>query len=165
MLVGILLLQYTTTCKCHNEVGNFSNYCQQVRKAIEDSRKDFLLNPSAHRVHRLPMLHRENIPICPIVFSVSSPINFLCRHLPYWLKHITNFSPTHSIKSTHSLIERLNKCKIPPNSILLSFDTKDLSPSVPINPTINQVVSEILKKSSVFAHINDEFISLLKAII
>ena len=102
------------------------------------------LNPrdsSAPRLYGLPKIHKESIPLRPIVSNVGGPTYQLARHLVKPLQTLVGLNNSH-IKNSMDFVSRIEKIKSKTNDILVSFDVVSLFTNVPVQDTL-----DIIKKS------------------
>ncbi|XP_072375519.1 uncharacterized protein [Diabrotica undecimpunctata] len=104
-------------------------------------------NPLIPRLYGLPKIHKEGIPIRPVVSFINTPVSIISKFILRVIKDITGFSPTFSIKNSSQLISKLNHIKLLPDMTMLSFDVSNLFTSVPKLETI-QLVQDLLTSKS-----------------
>lgn len=94
-------------------------------------------NPKIPVMYCLPKIHNtdkrnlEDIPLRRVIAQMQAPSSKLAHWLNSIFKNITDFESKFSIKNTYTLIEKIKNIEVPENSFLVSFDIKDLFPSVP----------------------------------
>jgi hypothetical protein len=148
----------------------FSKFNAEVRKVISGS--EFIIPPSSKsslkvmnpippRLYGLPKIHKEGIPIRPIVSFNSSPTYKLAKYLDLWFKRNTNFESGYAVKNSVDLIDNISNFTPPPDSILVSFDVASLFPNVPLSPTLESI-TDILTEANVSTPAAEEFTSLLR---
>lgn len=107
-------------------------------------------NPQIPKLYGLPKLHKEGNPMRPVVSCVSAPSSEVCKKLISTLPDLIKFKPKYAVKTNICLIDHLRKCrKIPKNGKLISFDVKNLFPSIPTD----ELKSIIINKTD---HLNKE---------
>lgn len=106
-----------------------------------------LMNPSAPSMIALPKIHKANIPMRPIINYKTAPSYKLSKYLKTILKDTIDLENKHTIDNTMHLVNRLDDVEITENTRLVSFDIKDLYPSIPVTDTINIIHRTLLKKS------------------
>ncbi|XP_020295119.1 uncharacterized protein LOC109860447 [Pseudomyrmex gracilis] len=92
------------------------------------------------RLYGLPKIHKNNIPLRPIVSAINSPTYDLARFLVSKLEPLTGKTDT-TIKNSSDFISKIKNIKLQPNDILDSFDIVFLFTQVPIYDTINIIKS------------------------
>lgn len=114
-----------------------------VRKYIDKDTKDKLINAYAHlpRIHGLPKLHKENIPMRPVVDTINSPAYELCKFMNDILKNIIDQSK-YNIKNTYEFKEFITQVKIPKGHKLVSYDARSLY----TNTDIDSVIEDLRNK-------------------
>ena len=85
----------------------FSSQVKEVRRVINSSnviiknesvRRALLVpNPTPPLLYGLPKVHKEHIPMRPVVSFVSSPTYYLAKFLDRWFKSRIEFVPPHSV--------------------------------------------------------------------
>ncbi|XP_054853995.1 uncharacterized protein LOC129342319, partial [Eublepharis macularius] len=92
----------------------------------------------------LPKIHKDSVPLRPIVSAIGSPTYELARHLADLLQdHIGKTSSY--IKDSADFINKISSLKLNPQDILVSFDVVSLFTKVPVKDTIaliNQIFPE-----------------------
>ncbi|XP_046397784.1 uncharacterized protein LOC124164498 [Ischnura elegans] len=99
------------------------------------------LLPSASkppRLYGLPKVHKEGIPLRPIVSNIGAPTYLLAQYLAEALQPFTGNSSSFVKNSTH-FIERLQETTVKNGDLLVSFDIVSLFTNVPINDSIKIV--------------------------
>ena len=91
--------------------------------------------PSLPYIYGLPKIHKNNIPMRPIVSNINSPSYKLAKWLAKELSPLLgSFSPSH-LKHNTDLLNRL-KNVIPQNKKFISFDVSSLYTNVPVKVTL-----------------------------
>ncbi|UYV61346.1 hypothetical protein LAZ67_1004494 [Cordylochernes scorpioides] len=121
--------QNTATCSFKKEINNL------LRKKIISSEecKNFLSNiMSKAYIYGLPKLHKEGIPLRPIIAYHLSPAAPLATYLAKILAPMLrdSDSPT-TISSIPVFIGKLQQTTVTPDTIMVSFDVVNLYPSLP----------------------------------
>lgn len=98
----------------------------------------FVKNPQPPKIYGLPKLHKENIPLRPIVSTISSPGYKIAKYLNNILKHLSQLS-SYNIKNSHEFKNFIDTITLRENDELLSFDVVSLFTNVPIEIAIIQV--------------------------
>lgn len=114
-----------------------------------EKRRLVIMNPQAPKLYSLIKLHKENYPIRPVVSFVSAPSTKLSKTLINIILQFCKFRPKYSIKNSYELVKNIKHLTIPRNAKLISFDVKNLFPSVPPNEVLN-LVEELLIKNKVY---------------
>ena len=96
---------------------------------------------SAPRFYGLPKIHKESVPLRPIVSNIGGPSYQLARYLTEPLQKLTGLNDSH-IKNSIDFVNKITKIKTKPNDILVSFDVVSLFTNVPVQDTL-----DIIKQS------------------
>ena len=99
-----------------------------------------LMNPQPPILYGLPKLHKTNYPLRPVVSYINTPTYKICKYLNDLLKNmvISKFS----IKNSFELTKNLQNLNIQNTDKLISFDVKNLFPSIPI-PELKIILNQI----------------------
>ena len=73
------------------------------------------------RLYGLPKIHKEGVPLRPIVSNIGTPTYQLSKHLSGLLNPLTRNS-VHHVKNSFHFIEILKSLKIKPDYLIVSFD-------------------------------------------
>jgi len=118
----------------------------------EDQRKK--LNPTGSkppRLYGLPKIHKEGVPLRPIVSNIGAPTYQLSKHLAEILGPLTGRSTQH-VKNSSQFVQTLDSIILQPEEILVSFDVISLFTNVPIVQSL-----DLLSK-----HFNKDILVLFK---
>lgn len=134
---------------------SYQRNLKECLKATEDTLSHFNIkafsivssNPRVPCLYSLPKIHKDNIPVRPIVSFIGSPTYLLSKELNRTLLSNVSFSSPFSIKNSIDLVSKLSSLTVPPNSFLVSFDVANLFPSVPLDQTLS-LVRELLFDST-----------------
>lgn len=94
------------------------------------------MNPRPPILRAQPKIHKKDTPIRPVINYIPAPAYKLAKHLTTILKEILDLPYTYTIRNTNELITKLQNINITEHSRLVSFDIKDLYPSIPVDETI-----------------------------
>ncbi|KAJ8685406.1 hypothetical protein QAD02_021199 [Eretmocerus hayati] len=89
------------------------------------------------KIYGLPKIHKEGVPLRPIVSAVNSPTYFLSKTVDKILKACLSKAESY-IKNSH-FISQVTKIKVPRDHIGFSLDIKALFPSTPLDLTVQAV--------------------------
>ncbi|XP_036347364.1 uncharacterized protein LOC118756725, partial [Rhagoletis pomonella] len=106
-----------------------------------------IMNPSAPPMNALPKIHKLGTPMRPIINHRSAPSYKLSKHLKTILKDNLRLPNKYTISNTTELIEKIKDSAITMDTKLVSFDIKDLYPSIPITETIDIVFKILIEKT------------------
>ncbi|KFD50083.1 hypothetical protein M514_09043 [Trichuris suis] len=99
------------------------------------SHLEFASSYKPPELYDLPKLHKPGIPLRPIISAVSSVTSELSRYLKKIRKPVTDKEPSF-VKNSKTLVDELRSWPLAPDEILVSYDVKDLFPSIPISRTL-----------------------------
>ena len=98
------------------------------------------------KFYGLPKVHKEGIPLRPIVSSIGAVIYVTPKELSRIPKPLVGKSP-HHIQNNQDFIEHLKGIQLGPDEILMSYDVKVLFTSVPIQHALN-IIEKLLKEDT-----------------
>ena len=126
------------------------NCINQKLKQLKD--KDKLNETTYHRIrpndattakfYGLPKIHKENIPLRPIVSLPGSPTYKLSKHLAMTLHPLVKTS-THTVNNANAFLTNIKDLKLEPDEIMISFDVVSLFTSIPLD-TAKRITNELL---------------------
>ena len=96
------------------------------------------------KFYGLPMVHKPDTPLRPIVFSCRSVTYGVAKELAKILKPLVGKSP-HHINSTQDFVEQVKHITLVPGEYLSSYNVSVLFTSVPVGPALN-IIRDLLDK-------------------
>lgn len=81
-----------------------------------------------------PKIHKDDVPLRPIVSYVGSPLYNLSKYLATLLKHAYVIDDTHT-KNSFEFVTFIQNFKVPDNYVLLSLDVISLFTNIPTDLT------------------------------
>ena len=96
------------------------------------------------KFYGLPKVHKQGIPLRPIVSSIGSATYNTAKELSRILKPLVGKS-RHHIHNNQDFLEDLKGIQIQPDEVMMSFDVKALFTSVPIEPAL-VIIEKLLKE-------------------
>ena len=90
----------------------------------------------------LPKIHKQDIPLRPIVSSTGTVSYNTSKELANILKPLVGRT-SHHLKNTKDFIEQIKDVKLLPNETIVSYDIKALFTSLPIQPVINIIKNKL----------------------
>ncbi|XP_072019690.1 uncharacterized protein [Amphiura filiformis] len=132
-----------------------------------DKKKASHLTPKhtvSPRIYGLPKIHKENMPLRPIVSSINSPCYNLVKHLADILTPLSG-KGTSYIKNSQHFVEKARQIPIEPGDLLVSFDVVSLFTNVPIDDA-SKIIGDILRDDDTLKNrtrmTSDEIVELRK---
>ena len=128
---------------------------RQVAKALRESEdrgelpkeRRLLLTPHASvapQLYGLPKVHKEGIPLRPIVSAIGSPIYSLAKELARILSPLAGRTSSYIKNSTH-FVQKVWNTPLDKPDRLVSFNVVSLFTKVPVNEAM-VVIEEMLEK-------------------
>ena len=88
---------------------------------------------SPPQIYGLPKIHKEGIPLRPIVAAIGSPTHQLARELAGILSPLAGRSPSH-VKNSADFVNQIHQVSLEETDVLASFDVVSLFTRVPGTP-------------------------------
>jgi len=95
-------------------------------------------NSKTPHFYGVPKIHKQNIPLRPIVSSINAPTHLLAKYLLKILNPLVGNTDSY-IKNSQHFLEKLSQIDIDPNNTLVSFDVVSLFTNVPVDKTLTVV--------------------------
>ena len=87
----------------------------------------------APRIYGFPKIHKQGIPLRPIVSFVESPTTYnLSKEITRILSHLVGRSKRH-VKNSYDFVEFLNTIKVDDNESMVSFNVVSLFTKIPVD--------------------------------
>ena len=93
------------------------------------------------KIYGLPKLHKNNVPLRPIVSCFQSPFTPFSKYLKQILSKVA-YKNYFYIKDARHFKENLKNFKISDNYILISLDVISLNTRVPISLSLESIKSK-----------------------
>ena len=128
----------------------FTRETRAVLKSIEKKgnldRKTYLKlypsDPLPPLFYGLPKIHKEGIPLRPIVSSIGSVTYDVSKHIAGLLSNLVGKSAYH-VKDTNSFVGDLKDVTIENDEVMVSFDVEALFTSVPVHVACEEARSKL----------------------
>ena len=121
------------TKKLERELSERLKHLEFIGKLPPGLRKR--LNPSHSyipQLYGLPKVHKDGIPLRPIVSTIGSVNYNLAKEMTRILNPLTGTTPSHILNSTH-FVQLSHKVKLDDKDLMVSFDVCGLFTKVPID--------------------------------
>lgn len=108
------------------------------KKYIIDKQRKFLRQPPSNipRIHGYPKIHKEQIPLRPVVSTLGSPAYNLSKFAANILNAIKN-KEYYNVCNTKEFLDKIKDIDIDSNYTMISLDVKSLYTSVSHNLAMN----------------------------
>ena len=93
-------------------------------------------SPSPY-IYGLPKVHKDGVPVRPIISTIKSPTYALARMLTRIIVPLAGDTPSYVQDSAH-FVETLNIMTATSNTIMVSFDVTSLFTSVPVDEALQE---------------------------
>lgn len=132
------------------------SYETKIEKTLRKHKEHFLdkqrkrLTPHHSKtphMYGLPKIHKQGVPLRPIVSSRDSPSRELCRFLLPILKPLSGYSDSH-VTNTKHFVEITKDMKISDTDTLVSFDVESLFTNIPVNETLRIIETRLHNDNS-----------------
>ncbi|XP_045535026.1 uncharacterized protein LOC123721196 [Papilio machaon] len=99
------------------------------------------------KLYGLPKVHKDNVPLRPIVSQIDSPTYYLAKHVANVLQPLVGRTTSH-VKNSRHVVNILKDTRVEADEIMVSFDVDSLFTNVPIKDSID-VIKVILNKNNI----------------
>jgi hypothetical protein len=126
--------EHLTTTGSYKKLSSnpISKVIKEVKKVIKDSNLDEMtkkrLTPSClitPRIYGLPKIHKEGVPLRPIVNTIGSPTYELTKYVAKILGPLVGNTDSY-IKDSSDFVKLIKEEKVEPKDMLISFDVVSL---------------------------------------
>ncbi|CAH2217173.1 jg12081 [Pararge aegeria aegeria] len=102
------------------------------------------------KLYGLPKIHKEGVPIRPIVSQIDSPNYELANHISTILQPLVGHTASY-VKDSRHFVHVLRDLKIQEDECMLNFDVDSLFTNVPINDCL-EVINRKLQDNDIPPH-------------
>jgi hypothetical protein len=147
---NIRMIEHLSQCGSYKKLPNnpIAKIMKEVKIAIKNSSLDNRIKkrllPSSEitpTIYGLPKIHKDGVPLRPIVNTIGSPTYELAKYVAKILGPLVGHTESF-IKDSNGFLKIIKKEKIKPKDILISFDIVSLFTKIPLDEAI-QVVKEV----------------------
>jgi hypothetical protein len=106
------------------------------------------------RLYGLPKIHKEGVPLRPIVNNIGAPTYQLSKYLAGLLSQLTGNS-AHNVKNSFQFVRILESLRIQPEDLMVSFNVVSLFTNIPIVDSLELLIH----------HFEDDVLALFKHVL
>jgi hypothetical protein len=161
---GLRLLKKDPTAKFQRNVKDVVKKCNIIINK-SNKYKFIQIKPQAPKLNALIKLHKDNLPIRPVVNYKNAPPYYIAKFLAKWLKQNMDLPFKYNIDSTIHCAEALKKINIQPTSKIITSDITNLYTSIPSNEVIDLINQKLHEIGLDNKNLQDEVIELAKVTI
>lgn len=150
-----------------------TKYQNNIKSAIKkidlimnnsDKLKIINMNPKAPNLRALPKIHKDNVPIRPIVNFRSAPGYKLSSFLQKYLKSNITLINNRSLSNSKQLINKIEGIKFDINSKMCSLDLVNMYTNIPLRGALKAIEANLFRNNINKNEIK-EVITLLKLVL
>lgn len=150
----------------NNSIRKFSKIVKELVKASNEHTTKNLIetNPYTPRIYGAPKIHKEGVPIRPIVNTIDGPTYHLAKYLAKKRKPLLG-NTSSFVKVSNHFINEIKHIKLEQNDILVSFNVKYFYTNIPIGEAmkvIHKIIDpntaklvEVFSRSTFFSYKDD----------
>ena len=130
------ILRRDPTVKTENRISDALKRLQQqgyIDEKLRDRLTPRYSNPP--QLYGLPKIHKDGVPMRPIVSAVGSPCYRLAKELARILTPLTGHNG-YTVKNSAAFVERVREQQTTPQDFMVSSDVKNLFTQVPIDEAL-----------------------------
>ncbi|XP_046406218.1 uncharacterized protein LOC124171124 [Ischnura elegans] len=105
---------------------------------VEEQRRLIVSVPKPPRLYGLPKIHKEGVPLRPIVSQIDAPTYHLAQYIANTLQEYVDNTSYH-IKNSAHFVEIIRDLTIKKEDIIIGFDVVSLFTNVPIADSVDIV--------------------------
>ena len=155
---------YIRTCNEHLENGPYikikkdatSSVVSQITRKVSVLRDNKLIHQQQHlklkptgsqppRFYGLPKIHKDEIPVCPIVSCTGTPLYEVSKYIAEILKPYGKQKEQHT-NNSESFSIFICQQTIEPDEIMVSFDVTSLYTTIPIDQAF-LIIEDLLQQT------------------
>lgn len=163
-LNNIFQIDRDPTVEFNNKIKHMLGKCCFLFPAKE-KKCYVVMNPTALVLRSQPNIHKESVPIRPIVNGIDNPGYLLGQKLNKILTQNYVFPNGFMLKNSSQLISDIKDIGIPDGAILLSLNVVNLYTNVPVDEAVELVRLNFLKYRKLSVPEIVEFIEMLSLIL
>lgn len=95
------------------------------------------MNPQAPSFKGLPKLHKEGLPIRPLVNFISAPSYKLTKKLDKLPRQHLTVGNSHSFKNSTEFVDNTKQLQVENHMLMALFDIVNLFTNVPVHVTLD----------------------------
>lgn len=119
------------------------NVCNLIKiSKIQDNKNLLVNNPYTLRIYGAPKIHKEGIPLRPIVNTIGGPTYHLAKHLAKKPKPLVGNTDSF-VKDSTQFIAEIKNIKLDQNDILVSFNVTSLNTNISIDDAMEVILKLI----------------------
>ena len=120
---------------------SISYYIKRYLKKVDGYARLIPSGSKPGKLYGLAKIHKNNVPLRPVVSMVDTPEYHLAKYLDNLIKpHIPD---SYLLKSTDDFIQRLSKFPCNNSQTMVSFDVVPLFTNVPLSETIELIIEHL----------------------
>ena len=123
------------------------------------------MNAKAPIFTGLPKIHKDNIPIRPLVNFTTATGLKTAKPLVRLIKDKLQLQNNHSIVNNTDFINRVKSVELQPNHKLASFDITDLYTNIPVKDTLKILRNNLSDSCCMNTQMINELINLLEVVL
>ena len=105
------------------------------------------------KYYGLPKIHKQGVPLRPIISSRDSATSESAKELAKILKPLVGNSP-HHVQNNQDFMDSIRDIKIKPEECITSYDVSALFTSIPIEPAINIIEQQLKEDKDLHSRTN-----------
>ncbi|XP_044764379.1 uncharacterized protein LOC123320947 [Coccinella septempunctata] len=136
-------LRRDPTAAAQKKLNELLRRLHRLKEITDPQLKHLTIYNSAHpKLYTLPKIHKENIPMRPIVSSVNTLTYKISKFIADILKVSFHDRNEYNIKDTFAFVDKMRDVTLPEGYILISLDVVSLFTNIPLD-----LILEILRKN------------------
>lgn len=137
---------------------DINNYIRELQDSKQIDKKLGSLLKSSYKslpqIYGLIKLHKNDLPLRPVISSIDSPLENLCKYFTNILKPLVKYNLR--AKNSYEVVEKLKGIRIDDDEILVSYDIQSMYPSIP-RDTVFTIIEKKWETIKNYTTMNKEY--------
>lgn len=143
-------LRRDPTLTIQNKSNDFVKLLKKKNIVVEDDYKALMrYNSVPAKFYGLPKVHKQSVPLRPIVSSIGSPTYNLSKYLSRVLNNCLQHDDKYNVDDTFTFCRMMQNIRLPPGHVLISLDVVSLFTNIPLDLVLHTITDawEIISQS------------------
>ena len=152
------------TIRSEDKINRNLKKLKEKNVITEDEYKQLYATGSSPGImYGLPKIHKQGVPLRPILSSMKTPNYKLSKFLIPHINHLA--TNDYTLRNSKEFFNFVTSIRLPSTSIMASFDIESLYTNIPIKETIKIITDSVYENGNTFRNLSKkEFTQLLSLV-